>query len=221
MAFFGKFVDMAALRKSEKSKNRFNLYHAYYKRKGFYEFMYSKGLRAAIIFIIILVLLWLAERFIIDTDYIFASVIDNIPDWQVVILFSFSEIGFGLIPPDFFIVWSQKFSQPYLILTCLALISYFASFISYWIGTRFRKIPRIENFLNKKFEKHLVKIRKWGGILIVFSALFPLPFSFFNIIAGMLKYPFNYFWIYALTRIPRFYIYAVFLFEIFPYTPAG
>jgi len=204
--------------KTYKGKSRINLYHAYYKRKGFYEFVYSKGLKAALIFIVILVLLWLAERFIIDTDYIFASVIDKIPDWQVIVLFSFSEIGFGILPPDFFIVWCQKLAQPFLMITCLALISYFASFISYYIGTLFRKIPRIKLYLDTKLEKHASKIRKWGGVLIVFTALFPLPFSFFNIVAGLLKFPFNYFWIYALARIPRFYIYAVFLFKIFPYT---
>ena len=209
---------MVSPKKTVKSKNRLNLYHSYYKRKGFYDFVYSKGLKAALIFIVILVLLWLAERFIIDTDYIFASVIDKIPDWQVIVLFSFSEIGFGILPPDFFIVWSQKFSQPFVMITFLASISYFASIISYYLGTLLRKIPRLRKFLDIKLEKHTDKIRKWGGILIIFTALFPLPFSFFNVIAGLLKFPFKHFWIYALARIPRFYIYAVFLFKIFPYT---
>ena len=218
MLFLNKFASMRSPGKSNIPKSRLNLYHAYYKRKGFYQFAYSKGIKAALLFIIILVLLWLAQKFIIDTDYIFASVIDNIPNWQVIVFFFFSEVGFGLIPPDFFIVWSQKFPSPLLMITYLALISYFASFISYYLGRLLRRIPRIKLFLNSKLNKHVLKIRKWGGVLIMFTALFPLPFSLFNVVAGMIKYPFNQFWIFALARIPRFYIYAFFLYKIFPLT---
>ena len=206
---------MKIIQKQRTTKGWIGLYHSYYKRKGFYDFLYSSGLKGGLVLIIVLVLLWFAEKHIVNTENIFAAFIDNVEDWKVLVLYSISEIGFGILPPDFFIVWAEKFSRPFLMVTVLALISYFASFISYYLGKFSRRIAFIDNYVTKKLGHHFDKIRKWGGILIIFTALFPLPFSFFNIIAGMLGFPFNKFWIFALARIPRFYIYALVLFQLF------
>lgn len=206
---------MKLIQKQRTTKGWIGLYHSYYKRKGFYDFLYSTGLKGGLVLIIVLVLLWFAEKHIVNTENIFASFISNVEDWKVLVLYSISEIGFGILPPDFFIVWAEKFSRPFLMVTVLALISYFASFISYYLGKFSRRIAFIDKYVTEKLGHHFDKIRKWGGILIIFTALFPLPFSFFNIIAGMLGFPFNKFWIFALARIPRFYIYALVLFQLF------
>ncbi len=206
---------MKIIQKQRTTKGWIGLYHSYYKRKGFYDFLYSTGLKGGLVLIIVLVLLWFAEKHIVNTENIFASFISNVEDWKVLVLYSISEIGFGILPPDFFIVWAEKFPRPFLMVTVLALISYFASFISYYLGKFSRRIAFIDKYVTEKLGIHFDKIRKWGGILIIFTALFPLPFSFFNIIAGMLGFPFNKFWIFALARIPRFYIYALVLFQLF------
>ncbi len=206
---------MKLIQKQRTTKGWIGLYHSYYKRKGFYDFLYSTGIKGALVLIIVMVLLWFAEKHIVNTENIFASFIDNVEDWKVLVLYTISEIGFGILPPDFFIVWAEKFARPFLMVTVLALISYFASFISYYLGRFSRSIAFIDRYVTRKFGHHFDKIRKWGGILIIFTALFPLPFSFFNIIAGMLGFPFSKFWIFALARIPRFYIYALVLFQLF------
>ncbi len=206
---------MKLIQKERTTKGWIGLYHSYYKRKGLYSFLYSNGLKGALVLIIILVLLWFAEKHILNTDHIFASLIDNVEDWKVLVFYTISEIGLGIFPPDFFILWAQKFSRPFLMVTLLAFISYFASFASYYLGKFSRRIAFIDKFVTEKLGSYFDKIRKWGGILIVFTALLPLPFSFFNIITGMLGFPFNKFWIFALARIPRFYIYAFILFHLF------
>jgi hypothetical protein len=206
---------MRTVQKQRTTRGWIGLYHSYYRRKGFYRFLYTKGLKASVILIVILTLLWFAEKHIVHTEDIFANFIENIEDWKVLVFYTLSEIGFGVIPPDFFIVWAEKFSRPFLMVTFLAVISYFASFVSYYMGTVLRRIDFVNKFVMDRFSRHFDKVRKWGGVLIIFTALFPLPFSFFNIITGMLGFPFNMFWKFALARIPRFYVYALILFKIF------
>jgi membrane protein DedA with SNARE-associated domain len=55
-------------------------------------------------------------------------------------------------------------------------------------------------------------IEKWGGLVIIMAALFPLPFAMISTIAGIVKYPFKTYLLYGLTRYIRFYLYAIVIF---------
>ncbi|MCK9209133.1 MAG: hypothetical protein M0P66_18630, partial [Salinivirgaceae bacterium] len=105
--------------------------HRYYLRTGFYTFLLKNTIKVVAALLAIVVVFLVLEKWIIDLDTIFDSVFQQIKDWVVFLIFTLSESIFGLIPPDFFIIWARKFNDPWLIISLLAIISYIGGVISY------------------------------------------------------------------------------------------
>lgn len=154
------------------------------------------------------------EKWVIDFDDIFESFFRNMTNASVFILFAVSESLFGLIPPDFFIIWARKFEHPWLIVTFLSVVSYLGGIVSYIIGRRVRQIKKLNEYLNRQFSDHFIKIKRWGSLFIIVAALFPLPYSTICMVSGVLKYPYKVFLLIGFSRILRFYLYALVLFGL-------
>lgn len=185
------------------------------KRKGIYSLAGKSILRLLIIVIIIGIALYLAQTYIIDFK---ENVNIFLQKWDspfVLSLFFISETLLGLIPPDFFIVWSNSTSHPLIMLSALGILSYLGGLTAYAIGNRIASFPRVNNWLKIKFSSHFATLHKYGAFLIVFSALFPLPFSTITMVAGMVDYPFKRLSILGLTRLVRFFLYALVLYRVF------
>jgi membrane protein YqaA with SNARE-associated domain len=196
-------------------KDRFRLYHRFLKFKGIYALAWKSALRLIAIATIITVILILAQLFInnlYDKIEIFLKTWDTA---ATLVVFLISETLLGLIPPEFFIVWANNTSLPIIMLNILAVISYVGGVGSFFIGRWVRHFPKINNWLEKRFSEHFDKIKKYGAFLIVFSALFPLPFSTVSMVAGMVNYPTKPFLLFGLSRLFRFYLYAIILFQVF------
>jgi len=185
--------------------------HIYYKRSGLYKFIMLRTLKLLAIIGVIVVALYLIERYVIDLNTL-AGYVQAMPTPFVLIFFLFSESLLGLVPPDIFIAWTEQFEHSFAMLTLIATISYIGGLISYIIGQYLRKIKKVNDYLTVKYEQHISKIRKWGGVLIVIAALLPLPFSTVCMAAGLMHYPFIRVVLYGITRYIRFYIYAIFIF---------
>jgi membrane protein YqaA with SNARE-associated domain len=140
-------------------------------------------------------------------DYIFSH---DTPG--VLTLFLISESFLGWIPPDLFIMWSDKFNSPFVWLTILGTISYIGGINAYFIGKIALKFPKFRAWLENRNAEFFVRIQKWGGIIIILAALFPLPFATTTLAAGMVKYPLKQTLLYGLTRYIRFYLYGVLIF---------
>ena len=195
-------------------KDKFNLYHRFLKLKGIYTLAWKSFLRLVVIAAIIALILILAQIFINDLN---SKIEYFLTEWQApmtLTVFLISETLLGLIPPDFFIAWAGKTSSPLLMLTILAVLSYIGGVIAFYIGAWLRRFEKIRQWLEKKFAPHFDKIKKYGGFLIVFSALFPLPFSTISLVAGLVRYPQKPFLILGLSRLLRFYLYALVLFNV-------
>lgn len=188
--------------------------HRYFLRSGFYIFLAKNILKVTSILLALILLFVVLERWVIDMDVVFKSFFKNTPFHLVFVIFTISESFFGLIPPDFFIIWAKNFDHVWLIISTLACLSYIGGLISYYIGSRIRRIKNLNNYLSKKFNDNLKKIKRWGGVFLVVAAMFPLPYSTICIISGILKYPLNSFMWLGLVRILRFYIYALVLFGL-------
>ena len=195
-------------------KHKNIIYHEYFKRSGLYKFLLENIFKIIIILAVFVVAYYLIDTYVIKIDTIFEYIFNKISPIFIIILFFISETILGLIPPDIFIIWSQQFTHPYIIVTILAIVSYLGGALSFKIGERLRLFPSVNNYLIKKYDKHVLLIKKWGGIIIVFSALFPLPYSSICMIAGMLKYPFTRLLLLGITRLLRFFLYAVILFGL-------
>ncbi len=195
--------------------NRLQFFHSYLKSKGIYSLAGKSILRLILIVIILGTFLYLAQTYITDFN-------DNLKafllkwDWKFVIsLFFVSETLLGLIPPDFFIVWANASTHPMILTAILATLSYLGGLTAYFIGFRISKIPMFHRWLIRRFSSHFATFQKYGGILIVFSALFPLPFSTITMVTGMLHYPIKKVMILGSTRILRFFGYGYVLSHLF------
>lgn len=126
-------------------------------------------------------------------------------------IFTASEIVFGIIPPEFFmILWQHQGDLPqYIInLSVLAVISYGAGVLGYYIGITFSKTA----FYKKIHEKYLMQyeysLRKYGMYLVLVGAITPVPFSAMCMLAGSVRLPFKTFLLVCITRILRFGVYG-------------
>jgi len=95
----------------------------------------------------------------------------------------------------------------------LGVISYFGGFFAYFLGVLIRKIPKVKVKVEKLYANHINKIKKWGGIFIVISALFPLPYAIVCSLAGIMKFPIVRLTYLGFFRIARFYLYAMLIIQ--------
>ncbi len=200
--------------KSKSQKSRLRLLHQYYQFTGFYSFVWSAVKRALPAIIVVVIGIYLVSRFV-DINAFLVKLTETLPVYGVLTFFFVSETLLGLIPPEMFIAWSGKLSDPWLYLGLLALLSYLGGLISYWIGHIITKIPSVHRYLETKMEKQLKNSRKWGGFLIIVGALLPLPFSISCLAAGIIQFSFRNVMLYGSLRFIRFLIYGLIIFNVF------
>ena len=198
-------------KKNKSFFERLKISHQWNKKTGLYPFIGKIALKLILIIVLIVAVVLLLNHFFnleaIINDYIFKH---DTPG--ILISFLISETLLGLIPPDLFIMWSDKFNAPFQWLTILGTISYIGGLNAYFLGKAALRFPRIKNWLEKRSEEFFVRIRKWGGIIIILAALFPLPFATTTLAAGMVRYPLKQTMLFGLTRYIRFYLYGALIF---------
>jgi membrane protein YqaA with SNARE-associated domain len=159
-------------------------------------------------------LVWFA---VILTAYILASeelkvyqkeineVGDRLP--LLLSIFTVSEIVFGIIPPEFFmLIWQSKgvLSEYVLNLTYLTLISYGAGVLGYYIGRYFSKTRIYQRMHQRYLMQYDEKLRTYGIYLVLVGAITPVPFSATCMLAGSVRTPFDRFLLVCISRIIRF-----------------
>ena len=197
-----------------KRRSRLNIYHHYCRRKGVYTFLWKNSLKITIVFGVIIGAFLIFKEYVPNYNTQLESILNSINTWWALSIFFISETILGLIPPDLFIIWAKKFSLPYGMVTLLAVLSYLGGVISYFIGKYIGNQPKIEKWILTRFSKHFKLIQKWGGVLIVFAALFPLPYSTICMVAGAVRFPFRTFLVLGIFRFVRFFGYALLLLNL-------
>ena len=123
----------------------------------------------------------------------------------VYLIFLGSEIIFGIIPPEFFMIWSLRSGElASFINNVIAL-----SVISYLNNTQLYK--QMQKRVFGKFEEHL---NNYGGFLVIVAALTPVPFSGIAMLVGSVHYSFRKYLWFSLFRFLRFLVYALSLIHI-------
>lgn len=202
--------------KKRTTKEKFRIYHKWNKRIGLYSFLGKNFLKLILILggivFAIFILDWIFD--LKHQQEVIQEFVDSLKPIYVFLFFFGTESFMGMIPPDIFIVWAKaRFPEhPYLLVTILATLSYFGGVAAYYLGKFTRRSNRVRNYIKRKYEKNFDMIEKWGGLVIIMAALFPLPFAMISTIAGIVKYPLKPFLLYGLTRYIRFYLYAVVIF---------
>lgn len=200
--------------KTASKKSKLKLLHQYYSYTGFYSFI-GKSLKKAILpLIIVAAVLFLFNKYVYNLNDGLTAMTESFSTTGVLAVFFASESILGLIPPEIFIAWSKKTTDPILNLTLLATLSYLGGLVSYFFGKASLKLPAVKNYLEVKMAKHLKNTSKWGGFLIIVGALLPIPFAITCLAGGMIKYPFKGVLLYGSLRFVRFAIYAAAIFQM-------
>ncbi len=134
----------------------------------------------------------------------------------IYLIFLASETIFGIIPPEFFMIWSlrSEILQNYVNnIIALSTISYISGIIGFGIGAYLKNTQFYKQMKKRvfgKFEKHL---NNYGGFLVVVAALTPLPFSGIAMLVGSVHYSFKKYLLFSLFRFVRFVAYGIVIWE--------
>ena len=204
-------------KKKKKKKNvkpHYERLHNYYHRTGFYMFIWESLKKAFLPIVFAVIGLILFNKYVYNINEGLYKMTETFSRFGILTTFFISETILGLIPPEIFIAWSKKTSEPLINLSILATLSYLGGITAYFIGRASLKINAIREYLEVKMAKNLKNTSKWGGILILVGALLPLPFAISCMTAGMIKYPLKGVLTFGLFRFVRFAIYAWAIFSM-------
>ncbi len=195
-------------------KSRWRLLHQYYSYTGFYSFLGKSLKKSALPILGFVGAILFVHYFIIDLHVVLHEFTENYHSLSILGLFYASETILGLLPPEVFIAWTYKTTDPIFFLSMLALLSYAGGVTAYQIGFLLSKQPKIHKYMEERLSKHMKQVQKWGAMLIVAGALLPLPFAIVSLASGLINYRFKLYLLWGLFRIPRFYLYAVALINL-------
>lgn len=194
---------------------RLGLLNRYFKITRFYSFLKDTAFKGGYLIALFVAVVFLLDTFVVDINLLLSNLVESFSPLAIFSIFLISESILGLLPPEVFIAWASKSSFSYLYLFTLASISYLGGVISYFIGGRLFLIPAVKNYVEVKIAKHIVNLRKWGGVFVVLGAISPLPHSMVSMACGIIKYNFKHYLLWSLFRYIRFLVYALIIFQVF------
>jgi|SRR5690606_21334667 len=165
-------------------------------------------------------LIWFAliiTGFILVEDYLqenFKHTIEAVYDKPLILysVFFASEVFFGLIPPELFmLVWilhKIPLSDYVTGLSFLTIISFGAGVIGYFIGKNFSRTSLYKRFSERYLQQYETQLKRYGGYLVFVGAVTPVPFSATCMLAGSVGFRFRDFILICITRVLRFAVYG-------------
>lgn len=175
------------------------------------EFLWKNLLRGLAWFAVLIIIFLLIEEYVREN---FNSQIDSIQNTPVLlfVVFALSEIIFGIIPPEIFMmVWildNVPLTDFVFNLALLATISYVAGVFGFYIGRNFSRTKLYQRLTSKYLKKLEGNLTIFGGLLVFIGAVTPIPFSATCMLAGSTRLPVNKFLLIATARLLRFAIYG-------------
>ncbi len=132
------------------------------------------------------------------------------------LIYTLSEIFFGIIPPELFMIWGTKLGSILIyteVIILLALISYSAGVIGFLFGKFLNRTLFFRFARRKYFEKYQKLLHRYGFFLLIVASLTPVPFSAICMLVGASSYPARKFFLYTLFRFLRFGVYSVVIWQ--------
>lgn len=142
----------------------------------------------------------------------FGAIYDNPP--MVISVYVVSEILFGIIPPEVFMLWSLETGHmgTYLVsIGILAVISYAAGFANFSLGRLLKNNGKIMAIKNRFIRKQINLFKKYGPFLMIVASVSPVPFSATALLCGAGGMRPRIYLLYSLLRILRFFVYGIIL----------
>ncbi len=175
---------------------------------------FLRNLLRGLLWLAIIVIFFLAIKKYFNVN--FNAWLAAIKPSLVYIIFLLSEVIIGIIPPEIFMIWALRngdITEYIAIIAAFSFLSYLAGISGYFIG-RYLNTTLLYRFLRRKFLSKSEKLLNiYGLYLIIVAAVTPLPFSGVSMLVGSVRYPFNRYVIYSLTRFGRFAVYSWLIWE--------
>lgn len=175
---------------------------------------FLRNLARGLIWFVVLILGYFLVRNYLDFD--FSGYLE--PYFEntllILIIFTLSEIFFGIIPPELFMIWALRFgnlAEYSFFILVFSVISYLAGYLGFLVGNYLGSTILYRYFRKKYMGKYHSLLQKYGFFLILVAALTPLPYSAISMLIGSLGYSRRKYLIFALARFLRFAIYATIL----------
>jgi len=134
----------------------------------------------------------------------------------IYLIYIASEIFFGLIPPELFMIWAVEkadVTHYWWNLAFFAGVSYAAGYLAFLVGQFLHKRTSFRYVRIRFFKNIWPKLKKYGIFLIVVAALTPLPWSAVSMLVGASGYPSQRYLRYALFRLLRFAVYGYIIYQ--------
>lgn len=180
------------------------------KQSGKYTFFF-RNLLKGLAWLLALILLFIYAKNSLDIDSNEALLQYGNRPFMVYGIYIVSEIVMGIIPPEFFMIWSLELAhyRNYISdVALLAMISYAAGTITYFFG-RYFNTTIIYRYLRKRYLRKYERLfNDYGGFLLFVAAVTPVPYSAICMLVGSVKYPMKNFFFITLSRLVRFAIYG-------------
>lgn len=136
----------------------------------------------------------------------------------VLALFFASELLFGIIPPELFMLWIMQTGELgtsyFWSIVILSFVSYGIGAFNYFLGRYLKDRTAWLHGKSRFVRKYKALFDKYGSELVIVSAMSPIPFSLISLLSGAgglgkRKYLLN-----SLYRLPRYFLYAYMLWRI-------
>ena len=145
----------------------------------------------------------------------FGAIYNN--PYLVMTVFVGSEILFGIIPPEVFMLWSLEtgWTGPYFwSVGLMSVISYAAGYFNFTLGLIINHRIHTLKFKSRFIQKYMNLFSQYGAFLVVVASITPLPFSLIALLGGAAGLEKRKYILYSLLRILRFFAYAYVLWLI-------
>ncbi|MCF1749832.1 VTT domain-containing protein [Mariniradius sediminis] len=135
----------------------------------------------------------------------------------VMVLFFASELLFGIIPPELFMLWAMQ--TQYLGtyawgVVLMSVCSYCIGAFNYFLGRFLRDRTDWLHGKSKLVRKYRLMFEKYGSELVIVAATSPIPFSLVSLLGGAGGLGRREYLLNSLYRFPRYFLYAYALWRI-------
>lgn len=166
---------------------------------------------------ILVVLFFLLKQYFSEQERLeWFGAIYNDP-YLVMTVFIGSEVLFGIIPPEVFMLWSLEtgwIGSYFWSVGLLSVISYAAGYFNFNLGLIINHRINALKSKNRVIQKYMKLFSQYGAFLVVVASITPIPFSLIALLGGAAGLEKGKYILYSLVRILRFFAYAYVLWLI-------
>lgn len=172
-------------------------------------FLFRNLLRGFLFLIVLIAIFLLFEKVFSEAqrEVWFGQIYDN--PLLVISVFVGSEILFGIIPPEVFMLWTLRTEHMggYLFsLGLLSIISYAAGVLNFSIGYWIKNKKILVRLDHPWIHKYMILFEKYGSYLVIVASISPLPFSAIALLSGAGNLHPRKYLLFSLLRILRFFV---------------